>query len=226
MPKLLCTFQGCDKFFLTEEGLQSHIRVHGGLLPFHCPIPQCGKTFRAKGNLRSHLTAHEKGKRTICPFPGCKSSFPGTDSLQRHVTRFHSGFDSKKGKEQQSAQVRRNALSLSSTFPSAPVEFPSAPTSFSPSIPTPPTSPTFSCPLSSPLSSPSPCLSNLPSPFGPDLLLNSGLDYIPHNSGLEQISYFQEAHESVHGRLCLVGGTLALELHPPCTSINFEFPSF
>ncbi|KAI0049207.1 hypothetical protein FA95DRAFT_1456639, partial [Auriscalpium vulgare] len=48
----------CDKWFPRPSGLATHMNVHSGAKPFHCPLPSCPKAFAVRSNAKRHLRTH------------------------------------------------------------------------------------------------------------------------------------------------------------------------
>ncbi|KAK6173308.1 hypothetical protein SNE40_016784 [Patella caerulea] len=75
-----CIYPTCDKVFLTNRGLKSHISVHEGL-EFKCD--QCEKVFHNKRRLTIHIRQeHEKRYQRICPV--CGKKFKCSTQLKTH----------------------------------------------------------------------------------------------------------------------------------------------
>ena len=83
-PRFVC--QVCNKNYLSNYQLQTHMLVHTGERPFACHL--CDKTFRVKGNLNGHLKSHTNER----PFPCnlCDKKFSRKTHLDSHLIR-HTG---------------------------------------------------------------------------------------------------------------------------------------
>ena len=78
----------CQKFFVSEDGLSSHITIeHNDNEEFYV-CPHCDKSFKRKKSLNIHLRKYHQG---ICTFPckQCSEKFPDALSLSQHVSAFH-----------------------------------------------------------------------------------------------------------------------------------------
>ncbi len=89
--RMKCTFDGCDKTFLSKCHLRTHLRTHVyiikssqiGLKPFECSV--CGKRFSEKGNLKIHQRIHSDERLFTCFIEGCKMSFKTKAQLKDHI---------------------------------------------------------------------------------------------------------------------------------------------
>ncbi|KAJ3037584.1 transcriptional repressor [Rhizophlyctis rosea] len=59
-PKYVCHSPGCNKTFTTSAHLSRHVKLHMGIKPHRCPIPDCGKGFARRDNMMVHYRAHTR----------------------------------------------------------------------------------------------------------------------------------------------------------------------
>ena len=91
-----CTWEGCEKRFLTPTRLRRHEAAHEGREKFKCPADGCGQTFRKHSTLQNHVAkVHDKVKPFICAFlkddgKRCNAGFDTAYKLRDHEGRLHS----------------------------------------------------------------------------------------------------------------------------------------
>jgi uncharacterized Zn-finger protein len=54
----MCTFEGCDKAFITMGNLKSHLCNQTGEKPYVCPFENCGKRYSRLCRLKIHQRTH------------------------------------------------------------------------------------------------------------------------------------------------------------------------
>ncbi|KAF9049505.1 hypothetical protein BDZ89DRAFT_1057388 [Hymenopellis radicata] len=50
----------CHRWCRGRSALLVHMRVHNGIKPFVCPVPECGQVFNVKSNLKRHCDRKHK----------------------------------------------------------------------------------------------------------------------------------------------------------------------
>ncbi|KAI4492969.1 hypothetical protein M0802_009806 [Mischocyttarus mexicanus] len=84
LPKYPCMV--CEKRFLNNRTLQTHMRVHTGEKPFKCEI--CNRKFSQQGNLLNHLRIHSNPRSYTCEV--CGKRFNQRATLKDH-SLIHTG---------------------------------------------------------------------------------------------------------------------------------------
>lgn len=75
----------CEKSYVSNHGLQIHIRVaHTKEKPYKCENQDCDKTFSTISERSRHHKTHVPEKTYLCPEPGCGRSFSLYTHLYQH----------------------------------------------------------------------------------------------------------------------------------------------
>merc|ERR1712000_581819 len=68
-----CSFDGCDKSFLSKSQFSKHLKLHEGQVNL-CDL--CGKTFTTKQHLNNHeKQVHSDSRPFVCSIDECTKSF-------------------------------------------------------------------------------------------------------------------------------------------------------
>ena len=95
MRDYACTWDACEKRFLTATRLKRHLAAHEGREKFSCTFEGCGQTFRKHSTLQAHVTkVHEGNKPFVCAFlkddgKKCNAGFDTASKLKDHEGRLH-----------------------------------------------------------------------------------------------------------------------------------------
>lgn len=81
-----CTYEGCDRAFVTKMSLKTHLQTHDGKKLFQCPT--CNKCLSTASSLIEHKRTHTGIKRKQCEL--CDRKLGSTEALKKHM-RMHSG---------------------------------------------------------------------------------------------------------------------------------------
>jgi general transcription factor IIIA len=87
----VCAYEGCDKAYLTDKHLQTHIKgSHTHERSYHCDWEGCDKSFLTSTRLKRHKEAHKGHERFRCTaYPPCNQTFRKHQTLQRHIRSDH-----------------------------------------------------------------------------------------------------------------------------------------
>ena len=85
-----CTWQGCDRAYVSQWGLTRHIRVHTGERPFVCVFAGCDFASAEKCSLTVHARFHSGEKPFVCDYAGCNYVCTQSSHLKMHM-RTHTG---------------------------------------------------------------------------------------------------------------------------------------
>jgi general transcription factor IIIA len=87
----VCTYEDCDKAYLTDKHLQTHIKgSHTHERSYHCDWEGCSKSFLTSTRLKRHKEAHKGHERFRCTaYPPCNQTFRKHQTLQRHIRSEH-----------------------------------------------------------------------------------------------------------------------------------------
>ena len=85
-PGFRCTYDGCDRVYLSSETLKRHvIDRHTMKMEIKCTYEGCDKVFTAKISLRDHINSiHTKSKQWCCEWPGCDFTTYIQSNLREH----------------------------------------------------------------------------------------------------------------------------------------------
>ncbi|XP_053361965.1 zinc finger protein 98-like [Clarias gariepinus] len=84
----------CDKSFANPASLETHKRIHTGVMPFSCST--CSRQFKQSSHLYSHMITHSSEKPHSCNI--CQLKFSRKNYLRKHKERMHSAaLSSEKG---------------------------------------------------------------------------------------------------------------------------------
>lgn len=82
-PQFKCSFEGCQKAFITKLLLTNHEKIHTGQRDFMCHL--CEKCFYSSNHLRRHIAVSHEKVRVNCFVNGCKFSVGRKDYLRNHI---------------------------------------------------------------------------------------------------------------------------------------------
>ena len=86
--------------FKQQAHLDTHLRIHTGVRPFKCSMPNCERTFTQLANLQYHIRNHDSQlkraaasmrERVRCPI--CFKAYDSNPALERHMYEFHKIYD-------------------------------------------------------------------------------------------------------------------------------------
>ena len=76
-----CTFEKCEKQYLSNSHLERHIMTHTNERPFQCD--NCGQAFTQKGTLKEHIRVHTGERPYQCS--ECPNSYAQGGSFHAHM---------------------------------------------------------------------------------------------------------------------------------------------
>ena len=76
-----CTFEKCDKQYLTKNHLDRHTMTHTNERPYQCD--NCGMAFNQKGSLKEHLRVHTGEKPYQCQV--CPNAYAQGGAFKAHL---------------------------------------------------------------------------------------------------------------------------------------------
>eukprot|EP01080_Neovahlkampfia_damariscottae_P010033 gene10033-2352_t len=109
-----CTFDNCNKSFVTEGKLKKHLEKHEKKISHKCTFENCEETFAFRKELMKHINEEHEAKCSICgkilknaqsltkhlkiheenqfrcPFDGCLKTYTRQSNLNVHIKKIHS----------------------------------------------------------------------------------------------------------------------------------------
>ena len=76
-----CTFEKCEKQYLTKTHLDRHIMIHTDERPYQCD--NCGMAFHQKGSLKEHIRLHTGEKPYQCQ--ACPNAYAQGGTFKAHL---------------------------------------------------------------------------------------------------------------------------------------------
>ncbi|OXA38239.1 hypothetical protein Fcan01_26973 [Folsomia candida] len=77
----------CDKVFLVQVSLKSHLEMHKNGSRFKCDVPASGVTLSTRALLKLHARTHTNEWPHACPH--CSSTFLQASNMRRHIRTQH-----------------------------------------------------------------------------------------------------------------------------------------
>ncbi|KAJ3178703.1 transcriptional repressor [Gaertneriomyces sp. JEL0708] len=95
VQKHVCQYEGCGKTFTTSAHLSRHAKLHIGIKPHRCPLPECNKGFARRDNMMVHYRAHARKLGLM------------VDSIGNAVPDPHSSYYAQSTSQQPSSQTQQ-----------------------------------------------------------------------------------------------------------------------
>ncbi|CCA75269.1 hypothetical protein PIIN_09253 [Serendipita indica DSM 11827] len=90
--RLMCTEEGCDSRFRSQDALRRHMEVHSGSR-YRCPLKSCGHVNKRENDRMTHARKKHKGLEPyFCTTEGCGKRFWKRHEWDKHLSgKVHTG---------------------------------------------------------------------------------------------------------------------------------------